>query len=860
MLYNIIFWGIPIFSLVMYLFLTFFFAISKKDRSILAFQPILFTFIVWVSSSLLMKLDFLPSPLFWNHMMMTAVFISTPLLYIFVSVFTSTVRPIRIAIFIIPNILLIVVNWMDLVVKSSEAVKTYITTASGNIIPHTEFVYQLGSWAIPAYIIMLFTIVANIIKVHNCVTIHKFDYKQMKPIIVGMILVFCGHLCNLLPTIGKYPIDILATAILGMGMTLAIYRYRMLEMRFMITRGVIYSAFTVLLMGTYVAIVLFADKLFNANNIIGSTKYLIPAVALLIALLFQPIFALASKISDYVCHRSEYSQRNALKEFSIIISDNLSLPDISIQLIEAIDRAMNSQKACLLLLDRDTGGYYTFKTANAISRMDIRLTAECPIVRQLKERKQCITAREIEMRAQYKSLWDEERRMIRDNNAEIFVPVVYRSELTGIIILAPKRNNVEYTLDDLDLLKSFGASTAMAISNAMMYAKAREDAYTDDLTGVYNRRYLFKYLGEQLAACKGRDILSIMVMDLDRFKLYNELYGVTEGDKSLIRVKEIITTTVDNHGIVARFSGGQFIAVMPGVDSSRAFELADGIRLKIQKAFLDGESITKQFLTISTGICTYPVCAADEENLIKRASIALMSAKENGRNCTVIYTPSQKNTPVSIPDDDRHNLRATVYALTAAIDAKDHYTFGHSLNVAKYASILAGHIGLDKHHADMVYEAGLLHDVGKIGIPEYVLTKSERLTNEEYGIIKKHVDISINIVKHLPNMTQVVPAVTGHHERWDGRGYPRGIAGDAIPVEARCLAIADAFDAITSARPYKTHLTVDYALCEIEKNMGTQFDPYLAKVFIHLVRDGTIPVSPTMALSEAVSAMPDFVR
>ena len=193
---------------------------------------------------------------------------------------------------------------------------------------------------------------------------------------------------------------------------------------------------------------------------------------------------------------------------------------------------------------------------------------------------------------------------------------------------------------------------------------------------------------------------------------------------------------------------------------------------------------------------------------------------------------------------DEMNM-ATIYALTAAIDAKDHYTFGHSQRVAQYASAIAKEAGASKEEVEMIRQASLLHDIGKIGIPEHILTKFTRLDDEEYEIMKMHVDMSITIIKYLPSFSHVIPAVVGHHERWDGSGYPRRIKGENIPFAARCIAVADAFDAITSNRHYKTHLSIDYALDEIESNAGKQFDPILAKIFVKLVRSGELIIEPS---------------
>jgi putative nucleotidyltransferase with HDIG domain len=185
----------------------------------------------------------------------------------------------------------------------------------------------------------------------------------------------------------------------------------------------------------------------------------------------------------------------------------------------------------------------------------------------------------------------------------------------------------------------------------------------------------------------------------------------------------------------------------------------------------------------------------------------------------------------------------TIYALTAAIDAKDSYTFIHSMNVSKYAVILAESLDMNSNDIEIIRDAGLLHDIGKISIPERILQKTSRLTDEEYAIMKTHVENSTKMIRYLPDMDYVIPAVVGHHERYDGTGYPRGLAGQNIPYMARILTIADCFDAMTAKRPYKQALSVDYAVNELEKNSGTQFDPVLVKQFIELIHEGKISIT-----------------
>ena len=177
-----------------------------------------------------------------------------------------------------------------------------------------------------------------------------------------------------------------------------------------------------------------------------------------------------------------------------------------------------------------------------------------------------------------------------------------------------------------------------------------------------------------------------------------------------------------------------------------------------------------------------------------------------------------------------------------------------SNNVLYYATALAAALGMNEDMIEIIRQAALLHDVGKIGIPEYILNKPGRLTDEEYEVIKGHVEASIDIIRHLPSLDYVIPAVIGHHERYDGNGYPRRIAGEDIPASARILCIADSFDAMTSKRCYKELMPVEKALRIIREEEGKQFDPDMAEVFIHIFREGKIHLAEPAELKREEKA------
>ena len=293
--------------------------------------------------------------------------------------------------------------------------------------------------------------------------------------------------------------------------------------------------------------------------------------------------------------------------------------------------------------------------------------------------------------------------------------------------------------------------------------------------------------------------------------------------------------------VTFRIGSNEYLLFTETDSRERLIELATKLQ-EIVAAPQEHKPNVMQPITFSIGISMYPKTASDMDELLTQAKKAVFYAKRNGKNCIEVYESDIDEEKEDTQARGYEQIAPTVYALMAAIDAKDDYTFEHSGNVSEYAVLLAKKIGLKKNDIQIIKEAGLLHDIGKIGIPESILKKKGRLTDEEYAVMKTHVEKSIEMIHYLPNMSYVVPAVVSHHERYDGKGYPRGVKGMDIPLAGRILAICDSFDAMTSKRVYKEALTVEYAVSEIEKNKGTQFDPQLADAFIELVRDGEIVV------------------
>ena len=340
-----------------------------------------------------------------------------------------------------------------------------------------------------------------------------------------------------------------------------------------------------------------------------------------------------------------------------------------------------------------------------------------------------------------------------------------------------------------------------------------------------------------------------MYISVDDFRIYNQLYGKQEGDEALKNIAEVIKLLSGQKSILCRIQGKIFALILPEYNILSARKLGENICKQVININKHEEN-NKKVLTVSIGISSIPLNSTTVKELCANADQALYDAKKAGKNCVNIfslesYTKTDDQPRKKFDTSVYNEYSGTICALQAAIDAKDHYTFSHSNNVAYYATKLAEGYGLSDEIVEIVREAALLHDIGKIGVPENILNKPGRLTSEEYETMKSHVENSVSIIKHLPSLDYVLPAVISHHERWDGNGYPRRLAKEDIPLTGRILCIADCFDAMTSARCYKQPYPLEMALNELILQENKQFDPKLVELFVAMVKNGHIVLQDT---------------
>jgi diguanylate cyclase (GGDEF)-like protein len=392
-----------------------------------------------------------------------------------------------------------------------------------------------------------------------------------------------------------------------------------------------------------------------------------------------------------------------------------------------------------------------------------------------------------------------------------------------------------------------------ALGGTMQALQARIEglALKDPLTGVLNHRGLHDALHEALdRAADRREKVAVVVLDIDNFEQLNAATGHAAGDEALRIAARVILGELRPGDVCGRIGGDEFLLALPDSDAWGAERVVERLRAAVAAAPLSRPEASPALrsrragLAFSAGIAEFPRDARDQQGLMRLADGALYRAKRSGRNRCVVYS-SFVDAPLSLQEEAERartaGLANTVYALARAVDLKDGYTHQHSARVAQYAAVLARELSMSEEEIEQIRTAGILHDVGKVGVADAVLLKPARLTEDEFLEMQRHSTLGRDIIQGA-GMPEIADWVLYLHERWDGRGYPHKLEGEDIPLASRVLGVADAFEAMTSSRLYRRGMPVEKALLELEKSAGQQFDPTVAQRMVDLVRAGAIPL------------------
>jgi diguanylate cyclase (GGDEF)-like protein/PAS domain S-box-containing protein len=435
-------------------------------------------------------------------------------------------------------------------------------------------------------------------------------------------------------------------------------------------------------------------------------------------------------------------------------------------------------------------------------------------------------------------------------------------ESTGVPVLSAKGDVLGYRGVDEDVTERKRAEE----ERERLHAELEARAVTDSLTGLYNHAYFYQRLGDEIDRSKRYGHrFALVMMDVDAFKHYNDSRGHQAGDTALRLVGECIRSAMRRSDLAFRYGGDEFVAILLNADVPKAQDIVRRINRRIATRLKEAGDSAGAWLGVSAGIACYPADATTVDELVRMADTAMYDAKRlawargvMGRGQAIASAACPVETvhqtqagmlssaasslaaalqdlaaPAKVAESD---LR-TIAALGAAAEIKDPYILGHHERTSRLAATLAKQMGLSPERVRNITTAGLLHDLGKVGVGETILNKPGKLTKSEFAKMKEHPALGASmIVSGARALQPLEPIVRHHHEHFDGSGYPDGLARENIPLEARILSVADAFDAMTHERAYRKALSTDEALGEIERGAGNRFDRAVVEAFLGVFR------------------------
>lgn len=444
--------------------------------------------------------------------------------------------------------------------------------------------------------------------------------------------------------------------------------------------------------------------------------------------------------------------------------------------------------------------------------------------------------------------------------SSVVVPMISINKCIGVMLVGQGISNI-----NINLVNFFSNYMGMYIHNAQLLEQTNKFANTDTLTSLYNHRGFQEVLANEISKAKDTNSpLSVVMFDVNNISKINRELGHAKGDEVIKTIAEKIKQNIRANDSAGRYGGDEIAVIMPDTNTKDAKYLAEYITYCLSCCFVDDVGPIK----VSVGISTYPECTIEQEKLLILAEQAMFISQAKGykEGMSAIVSSSdfnfwddaalnsfaevlaKRHSQIGINFEEElvhkfnqeeiinHNhLMEMVTSLAGAIDAKDPYTKGHSTSVSRYAEALARAVNLPEHEVERIKIGALLHDVGKIGIPENVLKKPGKLTDEEWEIMKQHPTIGAEKVL-APNeaLRDLIPIVKYHHERLDGKGYPEQLKGNEIPLAARIVSVADAYHALVSDRPYRKGMPIEKACAILKEGAGIQWDADLVRQFISI--------------------------
>lgn len=698
-------------------------------------------------------------------------------------------------------------------------------------VQNMEVIYEFGPLifviAGPGYLLNIFSLLQLIkrYKESDDVIIRN----RLRYLILGFTIILLISLVNFTP-LGKYPIDIAGNTLTAILISYAILRHQLLDIKVIIRKSVLYSVPTVIIGTIYFLVISLALNFIQTNSDLELFGLSL-VVAILTALVAQPFRDKAQSIIDRFFFREKYDSSLMLQRLSSRTALVLDLNQVTNMILKDLTETLHIQNAAFFLRRGKGAGFYLSAQVGLQPYTKIRMSENHPIALWLANHKTVLNKNELDVLPYFKSLWRKEREDLEKLNGELFIPLLVKTELVGIFVIGPKRSEQGYSMDDQLTLTTLANQTAVAIENARLY-KIEQDRRAE-LTMLFN-------MSRKLVAT---DDVETVLHTITQ-------YATTSTNVTFTRI-----LTINEEGLFVCRAAHSVRDIDIDLNVGRVEPIAtQEIYRKAQKShkpiILEKNGVTPSnenfytlFFELATSICIFPLEVVDEfMGLIifgeerhtqrepfdsNKLQLINLIADQAGSALRRSYLHEQLE----------ESLLETVIALANAVEARDTYTEDHSARMEKLVVKICEKLDFSEEEIQNMRWAARLHDIGKIGVPDHILRKPSSLTEDEWISMREHPDIGAKILAPIKKMAPVSPIIRAHHEKYDGSGYPEGIAGTSIPLGARILAVVDAYVAMTDERIYRKSLNHNAAVDELIVNKGSHFDPEIVDLFLEILKE-----------------------
>ncbi len=760
--------------------------------------------------------------LFWNRFLIVGSMGMPIAFYGFVMSFLGKYRRLWVRISILSYIVMQIVNLSGLVVTQAVVENKQLINEYGPGLPivSTFWIFFIG--------FSTFELIREYRRSKDVTYRNRLRY-----LLLTIIVIFSGNLTNL-TSLKSLPTDVAANIVSAMLITFAILRHHLLDISAVVRKGVLYSIPTMMIGATYFLAIQSMLMLFP--GIKGFDLFLFSlTAAILTALIIQPFLNQAQIWIDRMFFREKYDASVMLERISRNAAHLLDLESITKFILSEVTQTLHIRKGAILIKRQD-GGYYTLTsqigfedTANIIWEFSH------PVVGILSSRDSPVTRFDMEALLITKTVSPETRAELDQIGGELFIPLKAKDELVGIFILGIKLSELTYSEDDELTLATLANQTAVAIENARLYSA--EQNRREELDALYE-------LTRQLVATNE---VNTVIQNTTH-------HVVTSAHVTFSR----ILTPDDRGGFYCRAAYPiRNISYNLGVERFEpqialpyyefAIKQHEPVFINRSDPGITDEVSKALMLDLANTLCMCPLKVSGEilGLLIlgerREANREPFDADKMRLISAIADQAANALQRANMHEQMENTFLETVLALANAMDARDTYTNNHSQRLSTMAEILCREVNGSEDEVWAVHWAGMLHDIGKIGVPDQILRKKGPLSAEDWVMMKKHPDIGARIVAPVKKLGNVAPLIRAHHERYDGTGYPERLKGKDIPLGARILSIADAFTAMTDDRVYHRPLSQSEAILELRNKKEIQFDPELVEVFISLLERGVFP-------------------